>query len=241
MEKKKGPSPYQMKQIAPDLISKVYRPIIEQHVAKYRSEFEQFFQKYPDPIAALDIEEMNFRMFCVLAVEIKPDLSVFVKLIAVEDIYPIERYAPPLRQQIRVWLKNLIGKNVVSHGSNEEEVGMIRDAGHIQINTQETLHQVRFLNQEYSSKIKGEGLKHFEEYIDFKRSGCEFLKHDIPSQLFFKQAMLSLDHHLTQTPQRICGICNKNQDVLLYCLEDAFSSLLIHVYFMNREAYRLKH
>jgi hypothetical protein len=232
---KKGPSPIQMRDIAGKLVLQKYKPLIESHVQTYRAEFENYFQTHAEPIAALDIEEWNFRMFCILAIEIKPDLQVFVKLMVVDDIYPIERYTPKLRGQIRNWLKTLPGSIVISHGSNEEEAGMIHDSGHQQVNTQEYLHKVRFASEKYATQISGEGLKHFEEFIQFKRVGCSFLKHNITAQLFYEQAAISLDHQLMQIPQRTCGICHLEQDVLQYCLEDAFSSMLIYIYFQNHE------
>ena len=81
----------------------------------------------------------------------------------------------------------------------------------------------------------GSGLRHFEKYINFTRKGCGIIKHRTRSNLFFKQFLVSLDRHLLDVPQRQCNLCGKTQDVLLYCLEDAFVSILIVVWFVNRD------
>ena len=183
----------------------------------------------------LDIEEWSRRMFLVMAIEIRPDLKVYIKMMCVEDIFPIERFTPPLKGKIRGWLKSVDTKYVINHGGNDEEAAMIRDSGHEQLNTQDILHKARFMNATYAKEIQGEGLKSFEDFIHFQRVGCPFLKHEIPIQAFYHETLLSLHNHLQKRPQRTCGICNKEQDVVLYCLEDAFSAILIEVYFANHE------
>jgi hypothetical protein len=230
---KPGPSPFTMEEIAKDLVSNKYRQIIQEHIRRYAEEFTQYFKTNSEPLIAFDVEEMQFQMFCILAIEVKPDLRVFVKLMAVDDIYPIRKYSYILTPKFRGWLKSIDSQYVLSHGGNEEEQTLIKESGHTQINTQDIVHNARFLNPAYASQITGEGLKHFEDFMNFQRKGCPFLKHDIKIQTFYQQSVISMDHHLTKTPQKTCQICEKEQDVFLYCLEDAFSCMLIYVYFKN--------
>ena len=78
-------------------------------------------------------------------------------------------------------------------------------------------------------------IKHFEDYLGFQRKGCPMLKHDISGNTFFNLSEISLDRILSKSILPTCAICNKEQDVILYCLEDAFASLLIYIYFSNHE------
>ncbi len=233
-EEKRGPSPYQMDMIQKELITK-YRSVIAHHVKTYETEFRTFFSQYPKSLIAFDVEEWRFQMFCVLGVRIDPDLRIFVKVLAVDDIYPVTKYHKMLLDRMRAWLKEIPSTLIISHGNNPEEVAIIQESGHLQVNTQNLLHEARFLNYNYCTSILGEGLIDFERFLDFHRLHCGVLKHDIPISTFYQLAILSMDHHFTKTLQRKCEICTKDQDVLCYCLEDAFSSMLIFVYFSNHE------
>jgi len=42
---------------------------------------------------------------------------------------------------------------------------------------------------------------------------------------------ISLENHMLKKKQRECLMCTNPQDVLLYCLEDAFTPLLIYLWY----------
>jgi hypothetical protein len=52
--------------------------------------------------------------------------------------------------------------------------------------------------------------------------------------LFPAQSITSLCLRQNTMDRRVCRICGKPQDVLMYCLEDVFVTLLIYVYYSNR-------
>ncbi len=124
---------------------------------------------------------------------------------------------------------------MISHGTNQAEGQLIKEGGHFQINTQDILHAAKYFNPQYAHNLKGEGLKHFEKWIGFNRLACPMLKHEMSGPTFFNLAEVSLDQLLCKQPFSKCQMCQEDQDVLLYCLEDAFASLLIYVVFSNRE------
>ncbi|UYP47141.1 hypothetical protein NEF87_003426 [Candidatus Lokiarchaeum ossiferum] len=233
--KKSGPSPNQMASISSELITKVYNPVIEAHIQTYREDLELFFTTHTKPVIAFDNEEFHNRVFCILGVVIYPDLSYSVKLISVDDIYPINDSHRELMDEMKTWLKSFPSSQVISHGTNQAEGQIIKDGGHFQINTQDVLHAAKYFNNHYAHHLKGEGLKHFEKMIEFERKACPVLKHEMSGSTFFNLAEVSMDQLLCEQPLSVCGICHREQDVLLYCLEDAFSSLLIYIIFSNKE------
>ena len=105
-----------MEEVAGRLVAQKYRPLIEQHIENYRREFTRFFQNHSDALVGLDIEEWSRRIFLVMAIEIRPDLKVYIKMMCVENIFPIEQFAPPLKGKIRGWLKSVDTKYVINHG-----------------------------------------------------------------------------------------------------------------------------
>ncbi|MHA1646489.1 MAG: hypothetical protein ACTSVL_02855 [Promethearchaeota archaeon] len=234
-KKKKGPSPYRMSQISQELITEKYNPVIEQHITKYREDLLQFFNNHSRSLVAFDIEEWNRRVYCIMGIEIHSNLDFSVKLIAVDDIYPINRSHDRLIRKMRTWLQSLPISQVISHGTNVTEATIIKEGGHFQINTQDILHAAKSYNIHYAHILQGEGLKHFEKSINFKRYGCPVLKHGISGRIFFDLSEVSLDCLLNKKSAPECLICGKEQDVLLYCLEDAVSSLLIFVIYANQE------
>ena len=129
----------------------------------------------------------------------------------------------------RSWLQALTRSKILTHGRNYKEKSIIQRTKHIQINTEDLLKQAIEDNHVYAREIDGTGIRYFERYVKFQRKGCEFLKHKINDITFFNEAYCSAILFQQKQPQRVCPICNAPQDIFLYCLEDAFSCLLIEV------------
>ncbi|MHA1745659.1 MAG: hypothetical protein ACTSWW_06645 [Promethearchaeota archaeon] len=232
-KKKRGPSPVQMSEIKQELIREKYTPIIQWHITRYKDEFQSFFSTHEKPIVAFDVEEWHHQVFCVMGIQVNPDLSFVIKVITVEDIYPINQSHYQLMAQMQEWLLQMPSSRIISHGTNQNEENLIKTGGHFQINTQDILHEARQFSAESAHMLKGEGLKHFEASIQFVREGCSVLKHNPSDVAFFQLCEVSLDHLLSKEADLNCLVCQKPQDVLLYCLEDAFSSLLAYVHYAN--------
>jgi hypothetical protein len=233
---RRGPSPHSMKSISRRLVQQ-YRRKIQPHMEKYQSEIEQFFATHPKikSLLAFDVEEYRFNVICILSIEIYADLNYRIKVFAVEDIFPVKQYSGVLFHEFYEWLSELTPDYVMSHGDNENERKIVEKSGQIQINTQEILGEVRSLSPTYSRQITGEGLRHFEELIGFERIDCSFFKHDLHIHTLMNNTLFSMENHLAKLPQRTCNVCGLEEDVLFYCLEDSLSSLLIYIYFGNRE------
>ncbi len=216
------------------LLTKRYRKIIEQHIINYKEEFTTFFKKLPEPILGFDIEEIERNMICVMGVKINPDLSIQVTTQVINDIFHLNRSSGELEKKFEHWIKNQDSKYVITHGSNTKESNLIKKSKSIDINSEEFLLNIRQTQKIEENYLLGIGLRYFEMYINFNRKGCGIIKHRTIPDLFFDQFQVSLDRHLWQETQRQCNLCGKTQDVLLYCLEDAFVSMLIVVWCVNR-------
>ncbi len=238
-KKKKGDLNIKIRDFTNDLLSK-YRTSIKTHIDMYEAELMSYFADHRDSLVAFDIEEIYNQSFLVMALEIKPDLTFFIKMITVDSIYPIRKYMDSIPSRIRQWLATVKSKKVMTHGTNEEEAAIIEQTGHEQVNTQDILEKAIASSAFYGGQITNVGLKHFEEFIRFKRKACSFFKHDISIYLFTKQTFIFYDRVLSNKELEKCEICKKPEDVMLYCLEDAFSSLLIYVYFKNHEPEMMK-
>ncbi len=216
-------------------LTQQYRKNIEFHIKNYKEEFVKFFQKHPEPILGFDIEEIRNHMICVMGVKINPDLSTQVTTKVTNDIYSIKRSAIELQNRFEEWIKNQNSKWVITHGFNSKEYKLATQSQSIYVNSLKFLSNVKKNhNNNDENPLSDVGLRHFEQYIGFNRISCGILKHKTRFDLFFDQFTVSLDRHLWNEPQRTCYLCDKIQDVLLYCLEDAFVSLLIVVWFVNR-------
>ena len=238
-KKKKSNPNTKIRVLTNDLLAK-YRSIIKEHIETYESEFMIYFSEHRDSLVSFDIEEIYNQSFLVMALEIKPDLTFFIKIITVDSIYPIKKYMDSIPARIRQWLASVKAKKVMTHGTNEEEAAIIEQTGHEQVNTQDVLEKAISTNAFYGGQITNVGLKHFEEFIRFKRKSCSFFKHDISIFLFTKQTFIFYDRLLNGKEIEKCEICKKPEDIMIYCLEDAFSSILIYVYFKNHEPEMMK-
>ncbi len=216
------------------LLTQEYRKIIEQHIKTYQDEFNSFFKLYPESLLGFDVEEIDNYMICVMGIKINPDLSIRVTTQAINDIYSLKRSSRELRKKFEIWIKNQDSKWVITHGSNPNESKLVQKSHSIDINSELFLSNVSKKQEIEGKYLMGSGLRHFEKFINFTRKGCGIIKHKTKPNLFFKQFLVSLDRHLLEDPQRQCNLCGKTQDVLLYCLEDAFVSILIVVWFVNR-------
>ena len=216
------------------LLTQGYRKRIDQHIKTYQDEFISFFKLYPDSLLGFDIEEIVGNMICVMGIKIEPDLSIQVTTNVVNDIYSLKKSSPKLQNKFAEWIKTQDSKWVITHGFNSKEYKLAKKSGSLYINSVKFLSNI-LKNQKFGDSILLDvGLRHFEQYINFKRIGCGIIKHRTRFDLFFNQFSVSLDRHLCKEPQRQCNLCGKTQDVLLYCLEDAFVSILIVVWCVNR-------
>ena len=118
------------------ILLKNYRAVIKEHIETYKDEFIAYFASNKESLVGFDIEEIYNQSFLVMALEIKPDLNFFIKIITVDSIYPIRRYMNSIPSRIRKWLADVKSKYVMTHGTNEEEAAIIDQTGHEQINTQ---------------------------------------------------------------------------------------------------------
>lgn len=216
------------------LLTQGYRKKIEQHIKTYQDEFISFFKLYPEPLLGFDIEEIVGNMICVMGIRIEPDLSIQVTTKVVNDIYSLKISSPKLQKKFAQWIKNQDSKWVITHGFNSKEYKLAKKSNSIYINSVKFLSNILRTQKFGDQFLLDVGLRHFEQYINFERIGCGIIKHRTRFDLFFNQFSVSLDRHLWKEPQRQCNLCGKTQDVLLYCLEDAFVSMLIVVWCVNR-------
>jgi hypothetical protein len=217
--------------------------IIRQHIDTYREEFVKFFATNPTPLLGFDVEEnLKNLPICLMGLQILPNLAISIK--------PITLNGPPSPEQTNKLEKEIIcwiqtegpGSKILIHGSNPQEGQILNQISNAKINTQKVLEYA--IDKHIQPTPKSPGLPAFENALHFQRTCCGFIK-DVHlnisgrerkdfAYLFPSQSMASLTFRSNNKAQRICRLCGKPQDVLLYCLEDVFLTLLILVFYANR-------
>lgn len=215
-----------------------YVDIVRSHVHVYEHHFKAYFKENEHQIISFDIEELHGETSCILGIAIDKNLGIDVFL-ASSDARPSDKETKALDKKIGSWLKDKEGKPVVlTHGSNPKERQITRQAGHDCENTQDLLACI--LEKLNDERFQGASIHTFEEFIQFERKGCSFLKHAKEvkaagiekkeiAKLFPDQAKLSTWALAAGKAPRTCCLCGREQDVFMYCLEDAFSTTLIYL------------
>lgn len=211
-----------------------YKKIMEKHLGKYRDQFSEYFKRHSKEVLAFDIEEYYNEIICILTLSVNSDSRYLIHIDIFND-WPKGPQSDKIRKKYKKWLEKQKPSKVVIHGTNQNELKLLEDSKHEPVNTQEMLEDSCIQNELGNERT---GLDAFEECIGFERAGCKFLKHNknLPNSVggnfiryFFDLSLVSIHYHLYKKPQRKCWKCGKLQDVLLYCLEDSFTTLLAYV------------
>ena len=230
--------------IAPDVmlvLKEKYVAIIEDLIQRYKAEFETYFTENDATLVAFDTEELttwgtsSSYTICIVAIQIKPGLDFDLYFDSIKRP-PCDEETKNLDDRLTRWLHGKTGAMcLLTHGSNQKENQITAKMhGCEKLNTEKLLLDI--LKQE-NQPLKP-NIHAFEQVIGFERRGCIFIKHsretDIPrkslAKLFPSQARISMWRISAGKEPRTCKLCNKPQDVYLYCLEDTFVTILIHVY-----------
>jgi hypothetical protein len=224
---------------------KKYETVVRNHLQRAKNGFITYFIANKAPIVAFDVEEFHNEMSCILGICIDRDMHAEVFLDSLVRA-PCPEETARMTKGAGAWLKGINGCPVVlTHGFNQTEREITGNSSHDCVNTQLLLTPM--LQKVKGPEFLGGKLGDFEELIHFERTGCPFLKHakDVEvagiqkkelAFLFPKQAKLSIWNLADGKPPRICKLCNKEQDVFLYCLEDTFVTILIFLKARNDEA-----
>ncbi len=228
-----------------DALVKKYEAVVRDHLRRAKNDFITYFIANKAPIVAFDVEEFHNEMSCILGICIDRDLHAEVFLDSLKR-GPCPEETTRMTKSAGAWLRGMKGSPVVlTHGFNQTEREITGNSCHDCVNTQLLLTPM--LQKVKGPAFLGGKLGDFEELIKFERVGCPFLKHakDVEvagiqkkdlAFLFPKQAKLSIWNLADGKPPRTCKLCNKEQDVFLYCLEDTFVTILIFLKARNDEA-----
>jgi hypothetical protein len=242
-KEKRGTIHYRIPDRVHDDLVVRYDDIISDHVNTYLDEVNTYFARDNRIVVAFDTEEFHNEMACILGVAIAPDLNVQVFLDSLQRPPSAEETAR-MTKRGNAWLRTFKGNPVVcTHGFNAKEREITSNSEHDSVNTQLLLE--RIMKEEMGPEFNKASLGEFESLIDFKRTGCPFLKHSktlAPAGiskkdvafLFPKQAKLCIWALSDGYRARECKICGKDQDLFMYCLEDAFVTALIYLHATNR-------
>jgi len=181
--------------------------------------YQQWGMAYPVAICGLQISHIG---------------KVGLHLWIVNNVVFKMKISPHLVKGFQKYLTNQKLMMIGSHGGNRDEDKMVKPFMDIRVDTIHCLNQLRdhgFLPDHVRN------LPTFEKEIGYERKACKYFKHKKWERRMWFQAMNhSLLKHIRQKPQRICGCCNKPQDVVQYCCEDAFSALLIFLLYKKYES-----
>ncbi|GAB4313664.1 MAG: hypothetical protein Kow0069_14900 [Promethearchaeota archaeon] len=202
-------------------------------LSQFRVEFQRYFRKVGEPVLSFDTE-----LFCGY-----PVLYMGVVLRGPNDLEAFGAVVPSLRgirhtsrALQRHLLDELRGRRllVTAHGLNRVEQNALLQAGVRFFDTGRIVKLMKRTDKENFRAMASHGLGKFEKAVHFKRLACHFWKHKISEKALQAQMVEALRRGLAGQPYRTCKICEKPQDHFLYCLEDAFSSVLIYAYVRNR-------
>jgi hypothetical protein len=219
-----------------------YARVVQMHLNTYKNEYETYFNGNSAPLVAFDVEEFHNETACILGLHVDAQLHVNVFLESLRKASSPEE-TTRITRTASAWLRGKKDRPIVlTHGFNEKEREIAGNSCHQCVNTQLILPPI--VKASKGPEYNGASLLDFENVIQFKRAGCEFLKHakfmkaagvekkDL-AFLFPKQAKLSIWNLADGKPPRQCRICGKEQDVFMYCLEDTFVTMLIFLHAKN--------
>ena len=231
---------------SPEHISQIVneaKSTIQSHLSVYRQEFTAFFKSHQNTVLSFDCEENGFSVpVCIMGLSIQPNLEVEVKpIIAKWPFTKTQSY--DLTQGMSKWVRKLFPNAIVlTHGKNALETRVFQKLANLKINTNKI---IKYAIKNHINPIPiSTGLNSFEKAIGFKRNYCGFIKDSKMGllglkrlhfvKLYRKTHELSVALRYNGRNQRTCKICGRIQDLLLYCLEDVFITILIYVYYSNR-------
>lgn len=214
--------------------STYYREIIDQKIQNFKPEIDAYFSAHESPVFAYDIEEQDNKIVCFCGIELFADLSYRLYFKVNNNIFHLKNDSASLEKSILELFKHLQANTVIAHGFNQKELKFAEDS-HKFLNNTEIFAATAMNSENDHYKLTGRSLAHFESKIGFERAACAFFKHEWIWFSCFNAMEWSFRNYLTGKEQRTCLDCQKEQDVLLYCLEDALVSLFICIWYKNHE------
>lgn len=204
-------------------------------VEKYSTMIQRYFETHTTSLFAYDIEERHNKLLCFCGIEIFPSMDYKIFLKVSRNVFQKSSSEAVLQAKIRNLFTNITADTVIAHGNNPKERELATKTNKVLKNSELYLQlAMNARNSEYC--VNGIGLSAFEEKIGHSRIACKFFKHDWHWKSYFRAMDWSYQNILFEKPPRICIDCQKPQDVLLYCLEDAFTSLLIYMWAQNNKS-----
>ncbi len=215
-------------------ISKIYRKDIDNQMDFFHEELQTYFSTHSSPIFAYDIEEKDDKVVCFCGIELLSDLQYRLYFKIAKNMFRRNNSNDLLNSLIVKTLRNLESNIVIAHGTNQKEHQYAQKSNKELVNT-ESLTRLSTHAKKDLYRLSGSGLHHFEEKIGYKRIACSFFKHGWKWFSSFNAMEWSFRNFIMKEDQRICTDCEKPQDVLLYCLEDAIVALFAYIWYTNHE------
>ncbi|MHA1731834.1 MAG: HEAT repeat domain-containing protein [Promethearchaeota archaeon] len=210
-----------------------YRERLKRHTTQFRVEFERYFRKFGEPISSFDTECFYGQPILYMGLTMRSPTDIEPFGAVVPSLYGIKIAARKVQAALLEKLRN-INTIVTAHGFNNVERRMMYKSRVDFYDTNSIVKLMKRTRNENFQQMMYTGLGRFEKAVHFKRLACHFWKHKISEDALLGQMTTSILEGLGEKNYRKCLICEKAQDHFLYCLEDAFVSLLIYVYVKNR-------
>lgn len=233
----KRPVKYKIPRERHDDLVKELEGRLKVHFDKFGNELSACFLNFSNPIIAFDVEEIYNEVLCVLAVRLEKDMSFKVYLDSVARKPNPELTKKAMDKLVR-WIAGFNDQPMVLlHGFNKNERSMyeaLEKYGAV-VNTQEELGKL--ISEGNDRGIEKENLHDFQDVMGLKPQACTFIKHardhpELPkkdlARIWSPQAKIAITRLATGKNVRNCKVCGRPQDPFLYCLEDAFTTLLVH-------------
>ena len=239
----KKPVKYKISPKQRGILAKNLGNTVQKHIDDFKDVLANCFTDSNSSVVAFDMEEIFNEILCILGIRIMKDMT-FSLYVAASPHSPKPKETKVLIKHLIRWIKGMKDHpTILIHGFNKNEQEVIQElqkCGTV-VNTQEEIREMICNGGDKNPLcVEKENLYHFQQKFGFKPIACTFIKHSkefpgLPKRdlamMWAKQAKIAVTRESNGKPPRTCGICGRPQDVFLYCLEDAITTLLAHAVF----------
>lgn len=225
--------PKYLKQLAWKINDDEFRPFLRRFMIEYKILRLQPWKK------TFIFDSENYQQgrkqypICMCGIKIDSKGKISTRIWMIRNIINMQRDSGIIIGWFKTFLRNHGIQKIGFHGGNQEEYDLVAPFEERTFNTAEYL---RLLRKNGIIPKQCSNLLQFEKKIGYTRHACALFKHKKWKRHMWFQAMKqSLFNHIKQQPQRTCLCCQKPQDIIKYCCEDAFSAFLIFLLYKKHE------
>lgn len=232
--------------IPKDMVDKAKRGmagVMERHIQAHRDLIDILFEKSKVPVIAFDVEEIYHDVINVMGLKLNPDLSFEIYMDS-SPKSPDEKTSKLMMNAVAKWISTFKSEQpvILIHGTNKNEMATVKKLEKVGTVCNTQMEMQKMVEKGNELGITKQNLHDFQEAVGFENVACTFIKHgkdwkDLPQREFAKiwpqQAKICVTNLANDEAPRECTMCERPQDIYLYCLEDAFTTILAHAAYLK--------